>query len=167
MERTDAALVIASQAGDLAAFEALYERHKDWVLSLAFRFCGNREDALDVLQETFVYFLKKLPSLELRSQLRTFLYPAVKHLAFSRKQSARRQVSLESAPDPPARDKEPDEIGHLLHGLSDQHREVVWMRFADGLDLKEIAEALGIPLGTVKSRLHGALEALRRLRRGR
>lgn len=167
MEPTDAELVNSARRGSLVAFDALYERHKGWVLALAFRFSGNREDALDVLQETFVYFLKKLPTLELRSRLRTFLYPAVKHLALARKQANRRQVPLDAAADPPVRSEEPDEMGELLRGLSETEREVVWMRFADGLDLKEIAGALGIPLGTVKSRLHGALEVLRKLRRGR
>ena len=84
-ERTDQELVRAIQEGDLSAFEALYLRYRDWVVSLAYRFCGHREDALDVLQETFAYLLKKLPSLELRSQMKTFLYPAVKHLALARK----------------------------------------------------------------------------------
>jgi RNA polymerase sigma-70 factor (ECF subfamily) len=164
-EPTDAGLVEAIRAGDPLAFETLYRRYREWVVSLAFRFCGNREDSLDVLQDTFAYILKKLPDLELRSQMKTFLYPAVKHLALSRKKAARRVVLLEEVPDSPAREEKPGEMPEMpemLGGLPEGQREVLWLRFADGLDLKEIAAALEIPLGTVKSRLHNALEALRR-----
>ena len=161
MEPSDQELVRAIRSGKPEAFEALYLRHRDWVLALAYRFCRNREDALDVLQETFAYLVEKLPSLELRARLRTFLYPAVKHLALSRKSSARRLVPLEAAVDLPAASQEPNDIREHLGSLPEAQREVVLLRFAEGFDLKEIAEALGIPLGTVKSRLHHALEALR------
>jgi RNA polymerase sigma-70 factor, ECF subfamily len=161
MEESDQDLIRAIQAGNREAFETLYRRHRDWVVSLAYRFAGNREDALDVLQETFAYLLRKLPALELRSRFRTFLYPAVKHLALSRKDAVRRTVPLESAPERAESPAEVDEVGDLLRGLPDAQREVVLLRFADGLDLQEIAGALGIPLGTVKSRLHLALKALR------
>jgi len=161
-ERTDQELVRAIQEGDLSAFEALYLRYRDWVVSLAYRFCGHREDALDVLQETFAYLLKKLPSLELRSQMKTFLYPAVKHLALARKRAARRHAPLEEGIDPPARESPPGDVEDMLACLPEAELEVVWLRFVDGLELKEIAAVLDLPLGTVKSRLHRALEELRR-----
>src|SRR5262245_35165814 len=161
MEPSDQELVRAIQSGKPEAFETLYLRHRDWVLALAYRFCRNREDALDVLQETFAYLVEKLPALELRARLRTFLYPAVKHLALSRKGAARKLVPLEAAADLPAPTEEPDEIEAHLRALPEAQREVVLLRFVEGFDLNEIAEALGIPLGTVKSRLHHALEALR------
>ena len=78
-------VLVAAQAGAPWAFEVLYRRYRDCVFSLALRFSGgNREDALDVLQEAFAYFLKKAPALELRCRLKTFLYPVVKHLALNR-----------------------------------------------------------------------------------
>ena len=155
---TDEELVRRFRDGDDAAFEALYERHHAWIVSLAFRFLGDRDGALDVLQDTFAYLLRKRATLELRAQMRTFLYPVVKHLALARKDQGRRQVRLEV--DRPA----PEAVGnvdHLLRGLSDEQKEVVQMRFTDGLDLQAIADALEVPLGTVKSRLHAALEILR------
>ncbi len=156
----DPELVQAVRRGDLSAFETLYARYQDWIVSLAWRFSGNREDALDVLQETFAYFFRKLPGFELRSTLKTFFYPVVKHLALSRRRAARRAAPLERAVDPPAA-AAPERIDDLLGGLSEAHREVVLMRFADGMDLRSIADALEIPLGTVKSRLHAAIESLR------
>jgi RNA polymerase sigma-70 factor (ECF subfamily) len=160
MEGGDLDLIRAFQDGDRReeAFEALYYRYRDWVHSIAFRFCASREDALDVLQETFAYFYRRLPGLELTSRLTTFLYPVVKHLALNRRRGANRTVPLAdlAAPDPAS--------GHaedLLAGLPQEQREIVWLRFVDEMDLKDIAEILGIPLGTVKSRLFAALQALR------
>ncbi len=158
MDPSDADLVGALRRGDPGAFEALYDRHHEWVVSLALRFTGHREDALDVLQETFAYLHRKASTLELRSRMRTFLYPVVKHLSLNR--ARRREVPLEGKAHPPA-PSSPGDVGHLLAGLSDDQKEVVLLRFVDGLDLASIAEALEIPLGTVKSRLHAAIEVLR------
>ena len=155
MEPSDADLIEQIKRGSSAAFEILYRRHREWIVSIAFRFCGNRDDALDVLQDTFAYVWRKMPGFELRSQFRTFLYPVVKHLALSRKSGPRAEV-----PELEARATSPD-AKDLLVGLPDEQREIVWLRFVDGLDLKDIAEVLEIPLGTVKSRLHAALQFLR------
>lgn len=156
---SDDDLVRRFRDGDDAAFEALYERHHAWVVSLALRFTRDRDAALDILQDTFAYLLRKRPTLELRAQFRTFLYPVVKHLALSRTEQARRQAprAVERTSTPPS----DGAIDGLLAGLSEAQKEVVQMRFTDGLELQEIAEALEIPLGTVKSRLHGALEILK------
>ena len=81
--RSDQELIAAINNGDSGAFELLYYRHRDWVVSLAYRFTGDRELALDVLQETFLYFLRKFPGFILTAQLKTFLYPAVRNLSIS------------------------------------------------------------------------------------
>ena len=60
-----------------------------------------------------------------------------------------------------------DDLATVMSALPDAHREVVLMRYVDGMTLREIAEALGAPLGTVKSRLHHALNTLRRDKRTR
>jgi RNA polymerase sigma-70 factor (ECF subfamily) len=161
--RSDQELVAAATAGDASAFDALYHRYKDWVVSLATRFTGDSDQALDVLQETFLYLLSKFPGFRLTSRLTTFLYPAVKNLSIAaRRKTARFAVGdpvLDHLPAPtPAR---PGELTAVVAALPETHREVVLMRFVDGLSLEEIATALSIPLGTVKSRLHNALNALR------
>ena len=58
----DRELIEAFTRGDARAFEALYLRHRGWVAGLARRICGNREDALDVLQETFAYVARRAPA---------------------------------------------------------------------------------------------------------
>ena len=159
--RSDEELARAWRGGDSSAFDEIYARYHEWVVTLAFRFTRNREDALDVLQDTFAYLHRKRAAFELRSQMKTFLYPVVKHLSLSRAQLARRQAPLDPKLDPPAPAASTDETAALLSGLSDVQQEVVLMRFVDGLDLQAIADALEAPLGTVKSRLHSALEILR------
>jgi RNA polymerase sigma-70 factor (ECF subfamily) len=161
---SDEDLVARANRGDPRALEALYRRYRDWIVALAHRTCGNRDDALEVLQETFVYLCRKLPRLALRARMKTFLYPVVRHLALDRIRRRRRTVPLaeEPAVDPP-RDPAAERraVEEIALALPEGQREVVLLRFGDGLALEEIAAALGIPLGTVKSRLHHALARLR------
>lgn len=133
-------------------------------MSLAWRFSADREIALDVLQDSFLYLLGKFPGFVLRAQMKTVLYPVVRHLSIAAASRARWNPGPhEAAPSSPAGDD--DERRRLLAEavarLPAGHREVLFLRFADDLPLAEIGEALGLPLGTVKSRLHHALETLR------
>lgn len=164
----DAELVAAINAGSHAAFETLYLRHRDWAVNLAFRFTGDEALALDVMQETFLYLLRKFPGFELRAALRTFLYPAVRNLSLAaRRKAGRCQVGegeeefLVNLPAPATSPASDDDLAAVLETLPKPQREVLLLRFVDGFSLEEIAEALTIPLGTVKSRLHNALKALR------
>lgn len=163
------ALVDRANNGDERALEALYCRHRDWVVGLACRFTGSSDDALDVLQETFLYFYSKFPGFTLTSSVRGFLYPVVKHKSISVLRRRRKLVDLQAYREGrdahelrwyPA-DLSSSQMSRLVNGLPEGHREVVWLRFGLDLRLEEIADALGIPLGTVKSRLHNALKSLR------
>ncbi len=195
--RSDGELVDAINTGDEGAFEALYYRYRDWVHSLATRFTHDHDLALDVLQETFAYVLRKCPGLKLTAEMKTFLYPVIKHTAIALRKKSLRFVSddealtnLDAPPDPPAdshgdprrsatgslpasadplgdprggpRDASPRaELASALRLLPPEQRETLLMRFVDDMTLQEIADALSIPLGTVKSRLHHALKTLR------
>jgi RNA polymerase sigma-70 factor, ECF subfamily len=165
---SDVALVAAINRGDAAAFEILYFRHRDWVVGLAYRFTGDSDAALDVMQETFLYLLRKFPGFHLTAHLKTFLYPAVRNLSVSaRRKTARYQATsaeleqLEHAPAPAAQGAEAGDLRVVLSALPEEQREVLLLRFIDGLSLAEIGAAMDIPLGTVKSRLHNALQTLR------
>jgi RNA polymerase sigma-70 factor, ECF subfamily len=165
--RTDQDLIAAANAGDAAAFEALYWRHRDWAAQVAFRFSEDHEAALDVLQETFIYLLKKFPGFVLTCQLRTFLYPAIKHLALGMRAKAQREQANDFPFDAlhaaeAVRGDSREELAAALGLLPEEQREVLLLRFVDEFSLNEIALALRIPPGTVKSRLHNALSALRR-----
>jgi len=165
---TDEELVAAANRGEEWGFEGLYHRYRDWVVSLALRLTGQESLALDVMQETFIYLLGKFPGFKLTARMKTFLYPAVKNLSIGARRKARRMSgaaddvmeSAEARPEGGAALAHQDLIS-VVSGLPETHRDVVLMRFVDGLSLEEIAEVLGIPTGTVKSRLHNAIGMLR------
>jgi len=167
--RPDLSLIAALNNGDAAAFDVLYYRHRDWVANLAFRYTRSHDLSLDVLQETFLYLVKKFPRFTLSCQLRSFLYPVVKNLSLTALRKARRHASLEESLESgvaepsiePDIDVADDDLAGALAGLSAEHREVLMLRFVEGFGLREIADAMEIPLGTVKSRLHHALNQLR------
>jgi len=166
--RSDQELIAAINDGDSNAFEALYYRYRDWIVSLAYRFTGDRDLALDTLQETFLYFIKKFPGFRLTAQLKTFLYPAVRNLSIAARRKSERFRSdendtptIETAITTEPMVNQEESLTAALAVLSDDHREVLLLRFVDGLSLAEIAGSLNIPLGTVKSRLHNALNTLR------
>jgi RNA polymerase sigma-70 factor, ECF subfamily len=167
-ERSDLELIAAINGGDAAAFEVLYFRYRDWVVRLAHRITGDSDMALDVMQETFLYFLRKFPGFRLTANLKTFLYPAVRNLAIAARQKTGRYQTterelerIENAAAPEHALHGAGDLAVVLAGLSEEHREVLLLRFVDGLTLGEIAEAAEIPLGTVKSRLHNAVQQLR------
>lgn len=161
--RSDRELLAALRTGDSGAFDTLYGRHRDWVTRLAHRTTGSASDALDVLQETFLYLLRKAPTLELHARLTTFLFPVVRHLALQRRRRRPTEPLTERdeplAPDPPM--APPEELLAALTTLPAEQQQAVLLRFVDGLSLKEIAARQGVPIGTVKSRLHQALASLR------
>jgi RNA polymerase sigma-70 factor, ECF subfamily len=170
---SDEALVKICNSGDAAAataaFASLYRRHRSYVLKIALRFTHDRELAADALQEVFAYLLRQFPppgpGLKLTARLSTFLYPIAKNSTLTLLRQARR-----SGPGGPEPDELPDEgrppdagddLDRLLASLPAERREILSLRFVDDLSLEEIATVLGIPLGTVKSRLHLAIKALR------
>jgi len=165
---SDQELVQAANQGDVSAFETLYLRHRDWVVRLAYRFTGQRDDALDVLQETFTYLLKKLPRLRLSASMTTFLYPVVRNLSLALVRRRKRYVLSEevlrelAALGAEAAGASRAELANALAALPEAQREVLLLCYVDGMTLREIAQALKLPLGTVKSRLHNALNRLRR-----
>jgi RNA polymerase sigma-70 factor (ECF subfamily) len=171
--RSDEELVRAANSGEEAAFTALYLRYRDWVVSLALRLTDSREEALDIAQEVFLWLLQLFPGFELRAKLKTVLYPAVRNAAITRGRRCRPTMPLPldnasvavehisaSSDDLDPRESR-EALLEVLSKLSDIHHEILILRFADDLSLEEIAVAIGLPMGTVKSRLHNALAALR------
>jgi RNA polymerase sigma-70 factor, ECF subfamily len=171
--RTDSQLVDDLNAGDASAFDAIYYRYRDRVMRLAFRFTSNEADALDVLQEAFTYLYKKFPGFRLTAAMTTFLFPVVRNLSLEIRRKrfpspgtpgeGRGEGDLGAAVtfDSPSIEQSRTDLAAAMASLSPEHREVVLLRFVDDLSIDEIAAAVAIPEGTVKSRLHHALAALR------
>lgn len=163
----DRALVARANAGEAAAFTALFHAHRGWVYAFALRLVRDRDDALDVVQESFATLFGRFPGFALTSSIRAFLYPVVSHTAISVLRKKRKIVPLDAEV---LRAEEPSlgwdrgsvsALDRMVAQLPAEQREVVRLRFALDLKLEEIADALGLPIGTVKSRLHNALKALR------
>ena len=167
--RNDLDLVAALNAGDSYAFDALYYRYRDRVLRLAHRFTANHADAQDVLQESFSYLYRKFPGFRLTASMTTFLYPVVRNLSLEliRKRRTATTSSADMLADMPGFAAAPDEaqtradLAAAMANLSLEHRQTVLLRFVDNLTMEEIAAATAVPVGTVKSRLHHAIAAMR------
>src|SRR5690606_17751203 len=121
-------------------------------------------DALDVMQETFTWLIRRAHAIELRVAMTSLLYPVVRNLSIKAAQRRRRMIGAD--PDDllaPVAAPEPDtaDLAAIVQHLPAGQREVLLMRFVDDMPLEAIAAALEIPLGTVKSRIHNALRTLR------
>jgi len=181
---SDARLVEQCRNGDDSAFDELVRRYKDRVFNVVCRFLGNREDALDVVQEVFVRAYRSIGGFQGRSKVYTWLYSIAANLARNRLRDQSRKgrdcaVSLEGleaeAPgiaqraataDPTPRKalerKELEEaLQQCLSELQDHYRLAFVLRTIEDLSYDEIAEVMGCPTGTVKSRLNHARRMLR------
>jgi RNA polymerase sigma-70 factor (ECF subfamily) len=177
----EAALVERCVARDQAACAELVAAHQRMVYALAFHLLGDRDDALDVSQEVFLRVFRTLPSFRGQSALRTWIFRIVVNQARNRQRwwNRRRrgsQVSLDehinlSGEMPSQGEVLPDrllaskEIASLIWSALDRlpfdQKTAVILREVDGLRYDEIAFSLGIAVGTVKSRLTRARQALR------
>ena len=168
-EPSDVALLARAQRGDESAFAALYHRHRDRCVRIAWRFTGDEAAAWDATHDAFAWLLHRLPTLRLDGRLTTLLYPVLKNVATT---AARKRATHDRHAPALAHARPRPELPHTggdlvpplqaaLDTLPDAQREALLMRAIDGMSTEEIALALGIPAGTVKSRLHHALQALR------
>jgi RNA polymerase sigma-70 factor (ECF subfamily) len=181
VESGEAALVARCTSGDELACAELVASHQRMVYSLAFNVLGNRDEALDLSQEVFLRVFRTLSRFRGQSTLRTWIYRIVINQARNRQRWWRRrrrseQVSLdeylrvfgemesrhEVLPDRLLASKETAaRIRRALDQLPFDQRTALILREVDGLRYDEIAFSLGVAVGTVKSRLTRARQALR------
>lgn len=178
VEASDWELVERTLGGEHRAFETLVRRWERPVFSLAYRLIGSDEDARDVCQETFLAAFRNLKSFRGEAKFSSWLYRIALNACHSRQ---RRQpadsVSLEEQTeahgfDPPAttgavdeallRDEQAQLVRRALAALPPDMRQVIVMKEYEGMKFHEIADVLGIPVGTVKTRLYTGLNLLRR-----
>lgn len=181
VDSREAALIERCTAGDDAACAELVAAHQRMVYGLAFHLLGDRDEALDLSQEVFLRVFRTLSSFRGQSALRTWIYRIVINQARNRQRWWRRrhrseQVSLdehlqqhgelesegEALPDRLLASKETAAfIWQALDRLPFDQRTALILREIDGLRYEEIAFSLGVAIGTVKSRLTRARQALR------
>jgi RNA polymerase sigma-70 factor (ECF subfamily) len=170
------------QAGDKDAFEPLVEKYKRKVFRLAYQVLRDQEEALDAAQEAFVKAFRALPAFKGDSAFYTWLFRITMNVALDRRRQRaarvkslgaedvtpeeweRTAVSTDPDPEDVATSAERrDRIRKGLDSLSEHHRAIIILSDIEGLQYREIAEVLGIPMGTVMSRLHHARKRLRQV----
>ncbi len=184
----DAEAVERARKGDHAAFRVLVERYEGRAFRLAVRVLRDEEQARDAVQDAFIKVYTSLDRFEGRSGFYTWLYRIVMNQCLDRKRRDKSdrevewQDEIESQPAdgalPPLGDPAPGgpevQVGRLelrrlvataIDSLPEDARRTIQLREIDGLSYKEIAEALGIPKGTVMSRLHYARRRLQEILR--
>jgi len=165
----EAALLVrargASSAQREEAFNELFEAFRGPVLALCFHLTGSRTDAEDATQEVFLIVFKGLAGFRGESSLSTWIYRIAIRTAFRTR--ARRPRTEPLVVDPPGDATDPalerekgSRLRTALTRLSAEHRTVLALFALDGLSHREIASTLGIPEGTVWSRLHLARKKL-------
>jgi RNA polymerase sigma-70 factor (ECF subfamily) len=163
-QQTDELLLDAFRRGNTDALGILYDRHARTVLAFALRFTGDRALAEDVVQDCFKELIDRIDGFELRGQLTSWFYVVAKRRALRLRECSERsqgELDQEALAIPEVGPEPTEDLRRLLERLPGAHQEVLVLRFLDGWDLQSIADALEIPLGTVKSRLHNALAVLR------
>lgn len=185
---SDAELVAAFQKGKLAAFQALVDRHQRSLINFFYHLSWDRQTAEDCAQEVFLRLYSHLGRYEPQAKFTTFLFRVARNLWIDRVRSEAshggRPVSLEAvaardgegaslaarlsadSPAPPdvlSRREAQETLKGALDRLPEEQKAVVILSQLQGMKYQEIAQILDIPVGTVKSRMHTAMERLKEL----
>jgi RNA polymerase sigma-70 factor, ECF subfamily len=169
----DSDLVKQILAGSDSAGEQLIQQHQEAVFRLAYLLLGDADDAEDVAQETFIRALRHLHNFDIERPLRPWLLRISANLARNRRRALGRYIAalqrfwrdypeaITSAENESDQRWETQTVWQAIRRLQTHDQEVIYLRFFLELSVNETAEVLGIAPGTVKSRLHRALNHLR------
>ena len=177
MGRSDEELVEACQAGEASAFDVLVGRWEDRIRGAAYRFLGSEDEARDVAQETFLKAYRGLTGFKREARFSSWLYQIATNLCRDRlrRRKTRATVSLEALEEGgpvmvetrPGADERLAErdlartVRRAIDALPEEQREVVILKEYQELTFLEIAQALDVPVSTVKTRLYRGLGQLR------
>ena len=178
MSADDQRLITECLDGNTAAFGELVSRHQDRLFNSVVRMVDNAEDARDVVQEAFLHAYQSLRSFKGDSLFFTWLYRIAVNTAISMKRKQRgvqtQSTSEAGHPIDPCDPSETNRPGHAmemaeqerkvheaLSKLSAEHRAVLVMKDMEGMKYEDIAQVMGVPVGTIRSRLHRARLELR------
>lgn len=185
----DRDLLQQCRQGDMQAFAVLVERYQDRLFNATYRICGNYQDACELTQEAFLRALKNISGFRGDAKFYTWLFRIAVNLVRShqRRIGRRRTSSLdrpdgtlaaasqaaslvgEDCADPAQRiiqAERDSKVVQALGQLAQEYRTAIVLRDVQGLDYRQIAEVLDVPVGTVKSRVHRGRLALRDLLAG-
>jgi RNA polymerase sigma factor (sigma-70 family) len=169
----DELLVIRCQAGDQEFFDLLVRRWQRRLWRYARRLTGSEDAAWDVVQETWMVILRQIRRLSDPAWFAVWVYRIVRNKCADYCRSASRQRGLvdavaesPSADDEPLRDDSRAAVAAAVRRLPRDCQELLMLRYRADLNILELAAVLGIPAGTVKSRLYYAREQLRHILKG-
>jgi RNA polymerase sigma-70 factor, ECF subfamily len=167
-------LVERCRSGDEGAFQELIDHHKDLVFALIARTIQDRSRAEDLAQEVFLRIHRGLPYFRGEARLSTWIYRIVANVCLQDQARPRAPESLDDARggarrSPSATDRQfadlelRDRLEKAIARLAPNYRLLVAAHYLDGVRYEDLAEALQLPLGTVKVQLYRAKQQLRRL----
>ncbi len=169
----EADIVAALKGGDAAAVEELVCLYGDRLLRSAYLLCGNEADAQDLVQDTLILAFRNARRFRGKSALYTYLHGILLNLTRHYHRKRKRMVYTDRPPDLAGVERfpspDPDAavassaLMEAIRQLSPAHREVIILRYYEGMKVHEIAKHIGARQGTVKSRLHYAVSRLRQL----
>lgn len=183
-DQADEDLMVLYQKGEVRAFEILLVRHRKPLYNFILRYLGDKETAEDLLQEAFMRVIKGAEAYKRQAKFTTWLYTIARNLCVdqTRRRKHRKHASLDAPLDSseesgslldviPSKEMASDRksVNKQLHetmqraieGLSEEQREVFLMREFLDMPFKQIADVVGVPENTVKSRMRYALDKLR------
>jgi RNA polymerase sigma-70 factor (ECF subfamily) len=170
----EAQLIARAAGGDADAFRGLYEAHRERVARLAYRVLGGRHDLEDVVQEVFVQVYKSLPDFRGQSKFGTWLHRVTINVVLMHRRAAKSRPAFSdpapedriASPNEPAPDEDAERreriraFGRLLDRLADKKRIVFVLHELEGVSPSEIAQIVGAPILTVRTRLFYARREL-------
>ena len=181
MNTDDGRLIASCLTGDTAAFGELVARYQDRLYNTVLRLVGNPEDARDVVQEAFLHAYTSLHAFKGDALFFTWLYRIAMNTAISMKRKQRAVLRMPPAADgagtlDPLDPSDLNRPGHALEmaeeerrvqdalgRLSAEHRAVLVLKDMEGMKYEAMADVLGVPVGTIRSRLHRARLELREI----
>jgi len=174
LQEDERLLIERAAHGDQSAFSALFHRYREMVYRVAYRLLGNSEDTQDAIQQTFIELYKSLPGYEGKSKFTTWLYRIAVNVSiqlFRKKKLRSRDQPLDpeqmadesfNAESPVERRELHRSIGQALASIQLRKRTVVILHDIENRTMEEISEIIGVPVGTIKSRLFYGREELKK-----
>ncbi|WP_136659495.1 RNA polymerase sigma factor [Nitratireductor sp. XY-223] len=172
METGDQDLAKSAAEGDSASFQALLERHYDSIYTIAYRYCGAREDAEDIAQEVCVALVRKLPTYRAQSKFRTWLYRITvnaardhhrKKVSAGKLNRAYAELSDLARGDAEQAAGEQAWLYQCLDRIGEPLRETAILVLAEGMSHREAADILDVKESTVSWRMHEMKKQLKAL----
>jgi RNA polymerase sigma-70 factor (ECF subfamily) len=166
--------VAEARTGDPAAWDILFRRYQLPLYVYVFELVHHEQTGLDIVQETFIAAARHIATLREDGKFGSWLFGIAHQKCIQRWRKQDREIAVEEIPESPddfadspgellIRREQEAEFMRLLNQLPAAHRSVLLLHFIEDFSLEEVAQITGTPLGTVKSRLHYAKKAFRKL----